>query len=138
MLGDEAAAKAAAARQAAAGLSHWFRFILISAFLFIAIVLLCLVSVAQLPPAQAGTGMCRLNGKLITTMKQMNALEPLPVLPMLRGRNSNQIVAVELCVDLAAGPWSPLQTNTIADAPVYFVDPNWTNYPNRLYRIRAE
>jgi hypothetical protein len=86
MLGDEAAAKAAAARQAAAGLSHWFRFILISAFLFIAIVLLCLVSVAQLPPAQAGTGMCRLNGKLITTMKQMNALEPLPVLPMMTGR----------------------------------------------------
>jgi hypothetical protein len=50
-------------------------------------------------------------------------------------------VLVEACADLANPVWTPLATNTIAGAPasgsIYFSDPQWTNYPSRVYRIRG-
>ena len=51
---------------------------------------------------------------------------------------SNQTVVVEACHDLATPSWLALQTNTIADGPVYFADLSWTNHPRRSYRIRAQ
>jgi hypothetical protein len=46
-------------------------------------------------------------------------------------------VVVEACTGLANPAWSPLSTNTLANGSFYFSDPNWTNYPTRLYRIRS-
>jgi uncharacterized repeat protein (TIGR03803 family) len=51
---------------------------------------------------------------------------------------SNQVVAVESCANLAAPSWVPLQTNTIGDGLIYFVDPDWKNYTCRFYRVRME
>jgi len=50
---------------------------------------------------------------------------------------SNQVVVVESCTGLAT-PWLPLQTNTLGEGPVYFVDPDWTNHPCRFYRIGTQ
>jgi hypothetical protein len=50
-------------------------------------------------------------------------------------------VLVEACADLANPVWTPLITNTIAGTfpsdSIYFSDPQWTNYPNRFYRVRG-
>lgn len=51
---------------------------------------------------------------------------------------SNQIVTMESSTGLATPSWLPLQTNTIEDGPVYFLDTVWTNYPSRFYRIRTQ
>jgi len=48
---------------------------------------------------------------------------------------SNLVVVIEACVDLAKPIWSPVGTNTLIDGASYFSDPQWTNYPARLYRI---
>jgi hypothetical protein len=50
---------------------------------------------------------------------------------------SGTVVVVETCTDLAHPIWSPLQTNTLAGSSFYFSDPQWTNYPARLYRLRS-
>lgn len=34
--------------------------------------------------------------------------------------------------------WVPLQTNTLTSGAVHFSDPQWTNYPGRYYRLRAQ
>jgi hypothetical protein len=44
---------------------------------------------------------------------------------------------VDAATDLGAPVWSPLATNTIANGVFYFVDPQWTNYPSRFYRVRS-
>jgi hypothetical protein len=31
----------------------------------------------------------------------------------------------------------PLQTCKLTNGSIYFSDPQWTNYPARLYRIRS-
>jgi len=49
---------------------------------------------------------------------------------------SGQIIVVEACANLANPTWVPLQTNTLSSDSFYFSDPQWTNYPGRLYRIR--
>ena len=46
-------------------------------------------------------------------------------------------IAVEACTNLANASWSPLQTCTLTNGSIYFNDPDWTNYPTRLYRIRS-
>ena len=46
-------------------------------------------------------------------------------------------VVVEASTDLANHVWSPLATNTINGGSYYFSDPQWTNFPNRFYRIRS-
>jgi hypothetical protein len=48
---------------------------------------------------------------------------------------SNLVVVVEACTNLANPVWSPLQTNTLTGSPVYFSDPQWTNYPCRFYGL---
>ena len=49
---------------------------------------------------------------------------------------SNLTVVVEATTNLANSIWSPLQTNTFTSGSVYFIDPQWTNYPARFYRLR--
>jgi hypothetical protein len=46
-------------------------------------------------------------------------------------------VVVEACTNLANPVWQPLQTNTLTNGMFYFSDPQWTNYPDRYYRISA-
>lgn len=50
--------------------------------------------------------------------------------------NTNLPIAVEACTNLANAAWVPLQSCTLTNGSVYFSDPDWTNYPARLYRIR--
>jgi hypothetical protein len=50
---------------------------------------------------------------------------------------SNQVVVIEACTNLAAPQWVPLQTNTMGTNSQYFYDANWTNYGRRFYRIHA-
>jgi hypothetical protein len=50
---------------------------------------------------------------------------------------SGMVVVVEACTNLANPIWSPLQTNTLTGGSSYFSDPQWTNYPGRLYRLRS-
>jgi hypothetical protein len=51
--------------------------------------------------------------------------------------NTNLIVVVEACTDLANSTWSPVATNTLTGGSSYFSDPQWTNYPGRFYRFRS-
>jgi hypothetical protein len=51
---------------------------------------------------------------------------------------TNVPVVVEACANLAAPVWSPVSTNTLFDGWFYFSDPEWTNYPSRLYRVRSQ
>ena len=49
---------------------------------------------------------------------------------------SGMVVVVEACTDVANPIWSPVSTNTLNNGSSYFSDPQWSNYPSRLYRIR--
>jgi hypothetical protein len=51
---------------------------------------------------------------------------------------TGQTVAVEACTNLANPAWQPVQTNTLMTGTAYFSDPQWTNYPNRFYRLRSQ
>jgi hypothetical protein len=51
--------------------------------------------------------------------------------------NSNVVVVVDACTNLAAPDWLPVQTNTLAAGSTYFNDSQWTNYPIRYYRLRS-
>jgi hypothetical protein len=44
---------------------------------------------------------------------------------------------LEACTDLASASWTSLQSCTLTNGSVYFSDPEWRNYPARLYRIRS-
>lgn len=50
---------------------------------------------------------------------------------------SDKVVVVEAATNLLNPVWSPVSTNTLAGGSSYFKDPRWTNYPSRLYRVRA-
>jgi len=50
---------------------------------------------------------------------------------------SGQTVIVEACTNLSTPTWQPVQTNTLMTSPAPFSDPQWTNYPNRFYRLRS-
>ena len=50
---------------------------------------------------------------------------------------SGQTVVVEASSNLSNPDWQPVQTNTLTDGTAYFSDPQWTNYPNRFYRLRS-
>jgi subtilisin family serine protease len=50
---------------------------------------------------------------------------------------SGRVVVVDACTNLVNPGWMPLQTNTLSNTPSYFIDPHWTNYIGRFYRIRA-
>ena len=56
--------------------------------------------------------------------------------------NSNLVIVVEACTNLAKSVWSPVSTNTLntfvgTNGTSYFSDPQWTNYPGRFYRLRS-
>ena len=51
--------------------------------------------------------------------------------------NSNLVVVVEACTNLANPVWLPIYTNTLTGSPIPFSDPKWTNYPGRFYRIHS-
>lgn len=50
---------------------------------------------------------------------------------------TNLSVVVETSTNLANPAWQRLQTITLTGGSYYFTDPQWTNYPNRFYRIRS-
>jgi hypothetical protein len=49
--------------------------------------------------------------------------------------SSGLVIVVEACTNLANPVWSPLQTITLTGSPVYFSDPQWTNYKRRFYGL---
>jgi len=51
---------------------------------------------------------------------------------------TNTQVVVEASTTLTDPTWLPVSTNTLTDGLSYFSDPDWTNYPNRFYRIRSQ
>jgi len=50
---------------------------------------------------------------------------------------SNQIAIIEFSTNLNQPVWSPLQTNLLIGAPLYFSDTNISQNPNAFYRIRS-
>jgi hypothetical protein len=48
-----------------------------------------------------------------------------------------QSVVVESCTNLSRPIWSALQTNVLKSNLWYFSDPEWTNYPERFYRVAS-
>jgi hypothetical protein len=50
---------------------------------------------------------------------------------------SGQTVVVDACTNLSNPDWQPVQTNSLTTGTAYFSDPQWTNYPNRFYRLRS-
>jgi hypothetical protein len=34
--------------------------------------------------------------------------------------------------------WTPIKTNVVGTGPVYFTDPDSTNFTSRLYRTRTQ
>lgn len=51
--------------------------------------------------------------------------------------NSNVVVVVDACTNLANPDWQPVQTNTLTDGSSYFNDSQWPNFPIRYYRLRS-
>jgi BspA type Leucine rich repeat region (6 copies) len=50
---------------------------------------------------------------------------------------TNVSVVVEAATNLANPVWIPVSANTLTSGTNYFSDPQWTNYPNRFYRVRS-
>ncbi|HEY4414581.1 MAG TPA: leucine-rich repeat domain-containing protein [Verrucomicrobiae bacterium] len=50
---------------------------------------------------------------------------------------TNVSVIVDASTNLSAPDWQPVQTNSLTDGSAYFSDPQWTNYPERFYRLRS-
>lgn len=50
---------------------------------------------------------------------------------------TNIPVVVEASTSLANPVWLPLQTNVPSNGLIQFLDPKWTDYPNRFYRART-
>ena len=50
---------------------------------------------------------------------------------------ANIPIVVAACTNLAHPTWLPLQTCTLTNGSIYFSDPDWSNHPTRLYRIRS-
>jgi hypothetical protein len=48
-----------------------------------------------------------------------------------------QTVVVEACTNLFNPIWIPAGTNNLSGDTSYFYDPQWTNYPNRFYRLQS-
>jgi len=51
---------------------------------------------------------------------------------------SGQTVVVEASSNLFNENWQALETNVLTTGSIYFSDTQWTNYPNRFYRIRSQ
>jgi len=50
---------------------------------------------------------------------------------------TNIPVVIETATNLGNPVWLPLATNTLSSGTNSFSDPDWTNYPNRFYRVRS-
>jgi hypothetical protein len=50
---------------------------------------------------------------------------------------TNVSVVVEAATNLANPVWLPVSTNTLIGGTNCFSDPQWMNYPDRLYRLRS-
>jgi hypothetical protein len=50
---------------------------------------------------------------------------------------TNIPVVLEACTNLSSLAWVPLQNCTLTNGSFYFTDSNWTNYPDRFYRLRS-
>ena len=50
---------------------------------------------------------------------------------------SGQTVVVEGSPSLSTPNWQPLQTNSLPTGSMYFSDSQWTNHPERYYRLRS-
>ena len=50
---------------------------------------------------------------------------------------TNATIVVESCTNLASPVWIPMATNTFASGSSYFSDSQWTNYPDRFYRVHS-
>ena len=48
------------------------------------------------------------------------------------------MVVIEASTNVAETVWMPVNTNTLTDGWVDFTDPDWAQYPARLYRVRGE
>jgi hypothetical protein len=48
---------------------------------------------------------------------------------------AGETVLVQACTNLASPVWQPVSTNILTGGASYFTDPQWTNYPNRFYRL---
>jgi len=46
-------------------------------------------------------------------------------------------LVIEASTNGAAGSWVSLNSYLLVNGLIYFSDPQWTNYPNRFYRIRS-
>ncbi len=51
---------------------------------------------------------------------------------------TNLPVVVEASTDLSKPVWTRIATNTLGSGTSSFTDPDWTNYPNRFYRLRPQ
>jgi BspA type Leucine rich repeat region (6 copies) len=56
--------------------------------------------------------------------------------------SSNLVIVIEANTNLSNPTWIPVGTNTLntfisTNGTSYFIDPGWTNYPNRFYRLRS-
>jgi hypothetical protein len=51
---------------------------------------------------------------------------------------TNLSVVIEASPDLGNLKWSPVTTNALSGGIFNFSDPQWTNYPNRFYRVRSQ
>jgi hypothetical protein len=43
---------------------------------------------------------------------------------------------IEAATNLVQPVWKPLSTNTEVNGTVYFTDPQWQDFPTRIYRLR--
>lgn len=50
---------------------------------------------------------------------------------------ANIPLVIEGCNSLSLPAWVALQTCTLTNGLIYFSDPQWTDHPSRLYRIRS-
>jgi hypothetical protein len=50
---------------------------------------------------------------------------------------SGKSVVVEASPTPINPAWTPVTTNTLSGGSFYFSDPQWTNYPQRFYRLRS-
>lgn len=50
---------------------------------------------------------------------------------------TNASVVVEACATLPDPAWSPVGTNTLVGGSSYFIDPQWTRFPGRFYRLQG-
>jgi hypothetical protein len=48
---------------------------------------------------------------------------------------ANIPIVVEACTNLASPVWTPLTNVNLTNGSFHFSDPQWTNYPARLYGI---